>query len=49
MTEGALRNLLVDGIVAGAGGVLLFLQIVILFAFIRRWKTRAAAVLVSTD
>ena len=35
MSEGVLRNLLVDGIVAGAGGVLVFLpQIVILFAFI---------------
>ncbi len=33
--EGALRSLLVDGVIAGAGGVLMFLpQIVILFFFI---------------
>lgn len=35
MADGALRSLLVDGIVAGAGGVLVFLpQILILFFFI---------------
>lgn len=35
MADGMLRSLLVDGIIAGAGGVLVFLpQIVILFAFI---------------
>ena len=35
MAEGALRSLLVDGVVAGAGGVLVFLpQILILFFFI---------------
>ena len=35
MPAGVLHNLLVDGIIAGAGGVLVFLpQIVILFAFI---------------
>ena len=35
MTEGILRSLLVDGIIAGAGGVLVFLpQILILFLFI---------------
>jgi ferrous iron transport protein B len=35
MAEGVLRSLLVDGIVAGAGGVLVFLpQILILFLFI---------------
>ncbi len=35
MTEGPLRGLLVDGVIAGAGGVLVFLpQILILFAFI---------------
>ena len=35
MAEGVLRNLLVDGVIAGAGGVLVFLpQIVILFFFI---------------
>ncbi|MGL5987107.1 MAG: ferrous iron transporter B [Burkholderiales bacterium] len=35
MAEGVLRSLLVDGIIAGAGGVLVFLpQIVILFFFI---------------
>jgi ferrous iron transport protein B len=35
MTEGPLRSLLVDGVIAGAGGVLVFLpQILILFFFI---------------
>ncbi len=35
MTEGPLRSLLVDGIIAGLGGVIIFLpQILILFAFI---------------
>ncbi|HSW07538.1 ferrous iron transporter B [Aquabacterium sp.] len=35
MAEGPLRSLLVDGVIAGAGGVLVFLpQILILFAFI---------------
>ena len=35
MAEGLLRSLIVDGIIAGVGGVLVFLpQIVILFAFI---------------
>lgn len=35
MAEGALRSLLVDGVISGAGGVLVFLpQILILFAFI---------------
>jgi ferrous iron transport protein B len=35
MAEGLLRSLMVDGIIAGVGGVLVFLpQIVILFAFI---------------
>jgi len=35
LPEGALRSLLVDGVIAGAGGVLVFLpQIVILFFFI---------------
>jgi ferrous iron transport protein B len=35
MAEGPLRSLLVDGVLAGAGGVLVFLpQILILFAFI---------------
>ncbi|MFO1494786.1 MAG: ferrous iron transporter B [Lysobacterales bacterium] len=35
MSEGPLRSLLVDGVIAGVGGVLVFLpQIVILFAFI---------------
>ncbi len=35
MSEGPLRSLLVDGIIAGVGGVIIFLpQIVILFAFI---------------
>lgn len=35
LTEGPLRSLLVDGVIAGAGGVLVFLpQILILFAFI---------------
>ena len=35
MSEGLLRGLVVDGIIAGAGGVLVFLpQILILFAFI---------------
>jgi ferrous iron transport protein B len=35
MSEGPLRSLLVDGVIAGAGGVLMFLpQIIILFLFI---------------
>lgn len=35
MAEGALRSLLVDGVISGVGGVLVFLpQILILFAFI---------------
>ena len=35
MAEGALRSLLVDGVIAGVGGVIIFLpQILILFFFI---------------
>ncbi|GIK17209.1 MAG: ferrous iron transport protein B [Planctomycetota bacterium] len=51
MTEGALRSLIVDGVIGGVGGVLIFLpQIVILFLFIALledcgYMSRAAFVL----
>ena len=43
MADGPLRSLLVDGVIAGAGSVLVFLpQILILFLFILRARGLAA-------